>query len=607
MALSTTSPSRQALIGAALAYYNRGDVSSARRLLDEHLAAQPGDAQALHLRGLVAYREGDYESAVALYERVFPVKRADAAYLNHLGLALWRLGDHAAAERALRKAMGLQPGAGDAARNLAAMLVAGGRDAQAEPIARELAAAGGDRGEGHHLLAGILERQGRAAEAMQAFREAVHAGSPKSADALRRLAALLMRAHRLDEATEAFRELEAFAGEAAYACAGRGVVAMMRRDHAAAEHAFTAALRADAAHVDAIVGLASLRVEQGRGHEAEKLLRAALADAPDDARLHNALALRLLERGALAEGFREYEWRHRALSGLSATPVPDAGRAALSDLLRGGAEALAGRRVTVVGEQGLGDELFFLRYAPLLAARGAVVQVVAAAQIAPLVAASAHVDRVLGTAVRLGKRAPAVHAGDLPALLMTETDGVPVPPPFPLCPDAEGSERALARLASLPRPIAAVAWRAGDPARALQLGAVPAAREIAPAALGRALAGLARSAVVVQRAPADGEIAAFSAAFGGPVADLAELNEDLPGMCAILQHTEHCVGVSSTNMHLRASLGLPADVLVSWPGDWRWGDRGASSPWFPGFRLHRQGSSYGWDEALASLRSALAH
>jgi tetratricopeptide (TPR) repeat protein len=599
-------PASKALMGAALEYFNRGELVTARSMINEMLAGRPEDAHALHLLGLIAYREGDFPGAVGLYERVFPAKRADAVFLNHLGLAMWRTGEHAAAERAFRKAKSLRPDLLDAAQNLVAMLVADGQHDRAESLARELAAARPASGEAWFLLGCVLQGLGNAEEALQSFERALAAGTGNRVEALRRTAALRMQSGRLDDAGAAFQDLQALAGNEAYALAGQGVVAMMRRDHAGAEAAFLAAIDAEPAHTDGILGLASLRIEQDRGAAAEDVLRAGLLRSPEDARLHNALAMRLLGCGAFEEGFTEYAWRHRALSGLAVVQVPDAAQSALGRVLREEPDAIAGRQVSIVGEQGLGDEIFFMRYVPLLAARGAVVQVIASPQVATLLSGHPAIARVLGPAIRLGSRALAAYAGDLPALLVSGTDGVPVPAPLPLAASRAAAGRALEHLSGLPRPLAAVSWRAGAPAAALKLGAVAAKREIDAGELGRALAGAARSAVVVQRNPDSAEIASFALSFGAPVVDLSALNDDLDEMLGVLGEADLCVGVSSTNMHLRASVGLPADVLVSWPPEWRWGDRGDASPWFPSFRLHRQTSSLDWSDALASLRRALA-
>jgi len=41
------------------------------------------------------------------------------------------------------------------------------------------------------------------------------------------------------------------------------------------------------------------------------------------------------------------------------------------------------------------------------------------------------------------------------------------------------------------------------------------------------------------------------------------------------------------------------------PAEWRWMAAGDGSPWFPGFRIYRQGFDGNWDKALDRLRGDL--
>jgi hypothetical protein len=111
--------------------------------------------------------------------------------------------------------------------------------------------------------------------------------------------------------------------------------------------------------------------------------------------------------------------------------------------------------------------------------------------------------------------------------------------------------------------------------------------------------------VVLQRCPQPGEIDRFTAALGRPVHDLSPLNDDLEQMLALLSLIDDYVGVSNTNMHLRAGVGKTARVLVPAPPEWRWMAEGKESPWFPGFGVYRQGYDGSWEGALEELREDL--
>ena len=111
--------------------------------------------------------------------------------------------------------------------------------------------------------------------------------------------------------------------------------------------------------------------------------------------------------------------------------------------------------------------------------------------------------------------------------------------------------------------------------------------------------------VNLQMQPQDGETTSLAELSGRRAVDFSHLNDDLPGMLALLSLLDDYVGVSNTNMHLRAGLGLPARVLVCHPADYRWMATGVISPWFPLFRLYRQEAAGDWSDAFVQLRSDL--
>jgi hypothetical protein len=123
--------------------------------------------------------------------------------------------------------------------------------------------------------------------------------------------------------------------------------------------------------------------------------------------------------------------------------------------------------------------------------------------------------------------------------------------------------------------------------------------------LGAAVRGVNGTLLALQRNPRPGEIDELSARATRPVHDLTALNEDLEGMLALLALADEYIGVSNTNMHLRAGAGRPACVLMPRPAEWRWFSAGDESPWFPGFRVYRQGRDGKWDAAFDRLERDL--
>jgi hypothetical protein len=151
-----------------------------------------------------------------------------------------------------------------------------------------------------------------------------------------------------------------------------------------------------------------------------------------------------------------------------------------------------------------------------------------------------------------------------------------------------------------PPPYLGLTWRAGT-APADQRGrSWLLHKEIPVDALAGAVKGFPGTIIALQRLPRSGEIAQLSERVSRQVHDLTGLNEDLETMLALLAAIDEYVGVSNTNMHLRAGAGRTARVLVPRPAEWRWMVAG-ESPWFPGFRVYRQQRDGDWSAALGRL------
>ncbi|MGZ5595830.1 MAG: tetratricopeptide repeat protein [Usitatibacter sp.] len=345
-------------------------------------------------------------------------------------------------------------------------------------------------------------------------------------------------------------------------------------------------------HADAHSNLALALRDRGDFERALEEARRALEIRPDLPAARLNLALVLLALGRFEEAWPALSWRPDPRVNLRDPAVPNAhAHSAKLPPLEGHPA------ITLHGEQGLGDTLFFLRFAPLAAARGARLRFWGDARLAAMLTRSGVVDEALP-----GDRAPAdldasrlAWVGDLPALLAV---GGEFPPPLALTLEDRRVESMRARLSAAgPAPYIALTWRAGLERR----GKAVLVKAIAPQILGRALAGRRATFVSVQRDPAAGEARELEAALGVPVHDFSASNGDLDDMLALMSLVDDYVGVSNTNTHLRAAVSRKAAVLVPYPPEWRWGAEGDESPWFPGFELYRAAREGSWDAAMRRL------
>jgi len=324
--------------------------------------------------------------------------------------------------------------------------------------------------------------------------------------------------------------------------------------------------------------------------------RRALQLRPEYPAARLNLALALLATGQWDAAWEAYTWRPDPRVNLR-----DLGIAPTLAHATRIADSVQGEWLTLHGEQGLGDAIFFMRWAPLLRARGARLRFWGDARLGRIFLRSGLVDAAVGGNEPPPDTVPErlVWIGDLPALAGKAS---PFPAPARLVPDAARLAAMREGLASLgPAPHIGITWRAGLP----RAGKAVLAKVVDPAALGAALRGSRATLVSLQRDPVAGEAQSLAQALARPLADLSAANADLEAMLALMEALDDYVAVSNTNVHLRAGLGKPTRVLVPWPAEWRWTRSAERSPWFPDCPLYRASTDGRWDAALGRLAADL--
>jgi tetratricopeptide (TPR) repeat protein len=338
---------------------------------------------------------------------------------------------------------------------------------------------------------------------------------------------------------------------------------------------------------DPLVNVASALKNFGRLDEAISAYEKALAHDPDHRIARFGRALVVLLQGRFADGWPDY---------LARDSMAETGRNFDRDRLPA---ELSGQRLLVDRDQGLGDEILFLRYMPRLRARGAHVGYRPDPRLADMLRRARIADDIVETGIQVDGWDHRIAVGDLPYVL--DVGDAPPPPSIQLEARPELAREMAERLAAFgPPPHIGLTWRAGtrDGHRTLYKNA-------SPTMLARALRRAPGTIVALQRLPDDDEIDRLTAALGRPVHDLTALNTDLEAMLALMGALDDYVCVSNTNLHLRAAVGRTSRVLVPNPPEFRWMVAGVESPWFPRTVLYRQGIDADWSQALDDLAGDL--
>ncbi len=594
-------------------------------------------AKTAFTQALALHRAGRLGEAEAAYRRYLAAFPKDGPARVNLGVLLRSLGRTAAAEAEYRRVLSDQPGQPDAAFNLANLYRATGRLDQALTLYRDLLARGLDKPAILNNCGQTLTDLGRPAEALPLLEQAV-AQAPDHALAWNNLGMARMKTGADEAAAAAFAEAARLAPDHSGIALNWSVALKLGGQLEQARAVLEATLARDPDNPEALAKLASVLDGLGQGAEAEHLVRralelapespairnhwgclllrrdraaaeAAFAEAlafdPDFADAHWNLSLALLVRGALRDGFRAYEWRWRRTD--IATP-PD-----WLALPQWDGQALAGRSLLVVAEQGLGDSLQFLRYLEQIPRDGPVTVWLQAA-LAPLMAgyrgALDGIDLVYDSSTIAGRPFDCQAALlSLPYILGTELDTIPTMAPGGLpyltadpARQADWQARFEAAPALAGKRRFGLVWRGNPKHRNDRNRSLP--TETAAAWVAQMAAQRPDLAFVsLQKEAGEAERAQMAAA--GLALDAGPDLHSFADTAAALSALDGLIAVDTSVLHLAGALGRPAFALLATPPDWRWLEAGATTPWYPSLTLIRQPTPGDWAAVLSALKAAL--
>ena len=258
------------------------------------------------------------------------------------------------------------------------------------------------------------------------------------------------------------------------------------------------------------------------------------------------------------------------------------------------------KRILIFCEQGLGDTIQFIRYAPLLVKRG--LDVIAAVQ-KPLAGLLASIDPNVSV-INATDEFPSVDAHcslmNLPHALGTTIDTVPADIPYlHLQPsDLERMSELRTELKRGAKLNVGVVW-SGNPSHKNDRR-----RSIKFESL-RPLFDLAD----IQFHRLQKEIPDADRLAAADIQNLTLHDEWLEGFTntAILASAlDLVISIDTSIVHLAGAFGLPVWVLLSNPPDWRWMLDRQDNPWYPSARLWRQDDSCDWAPVIETVAHELS-
>jgi tetratricopeptide (TPR) repeat protein len=606
----------------AVDQHRAGNLGQAEALYREVIACDPNakdphHADALHLLGLIASEAGYHEAASALIVRAIEIGGPAPLYCVNLGIALGRQGKFSEAAACFRQALEANPGDGKTHARLGSALLAQGRLREAAESFRSSLRSDPRVAETHFELGNALHAMNSLEEAAQSYLAAL-ACEPAHAEASHNLGVTRTMQHRPDDAIAAYERaihirphypephnnlgtlMQALGRDdraiyhygqalrfAPDSLEVRYNLALLDQERERLEEAaagYRELLGRKPDHAEAQTNLGNTLLALNRPGEAIRCYRQTLTEDPESVEGHWNLGLANLLLGRFEEGWKGHEWRFRqndAKARVFPQPMWDG-------------SPLGGRSILLHCEQGLGDTLQFVRYAPLVKQRGGRVILECQEPLYRLLTGVRGVDRLISS----GRPLPPFdcHAPllSLPGIFQTALDTIPAKVPYIRVGRAEVGRwrrKIEERMGERTGLKVGLTW-AGNPRHKNDRN-----RSLASGELGT-LAGLDQVVFFgLQKAPAKPS--------GLETIDLLEPSADFLDTAAILLNLDLLISVDTSVAHLAGALGKPVRTLLPTAPDWRWMLGRADSPWYPSMKLYRQTRRKDWSEALERLRAEL--
>lgn len=326
--------------------------------------------------------------------------------------------------------------------------------------------------------------------------------------------------------------------------------------------------------------------------EAIEIYNDVLEKNPTYPHAHFSRALANLTLGNFEEGWKEYEWRWQAYD--------DKPRELNNPVWDG--SPLAGKRIFVYAEQGLGDTFQFMRYLKVLKEQGAYVIFQTQKPLKTILSRCSFIDKLITVDDPLPLFDCHAALLSLPMLCKTTLQTVPQGIPY-IQADPKLIDEWRFKLSHDKNFKIGICWQGNAQYRTQFLRQAVAAKSMnvnnfAPISKipGVSLYSLQKISGTDQlNNLQDGMIIKDC----GP--ELDEAHGRFMDTAAIMHSLDLIISVDTGTCHLAAAMGLPVWVPLPFPADWRWMLERTDTPWYPTMRLFRQTKPGDWKTVMESI------
>jgi tetratricopeptide (TPR) repeat protein len=561
--------------------FNRIAAELTRRVTGTAPATSTAEAEAQAEKARALAANGDLDGAATAFREALRLSPGSPDIHRGLGATLAKQGKSDEAVAAFQQALHWRPDAAELHSDLGLAYLQQARVVEAQRHFQEATRREPDSAEFRNNLGVALARQNKRDDAVSCFQQALLL-APQYVEAHANLGFVLREIGQLDHALVSCREALRLNPDLAEAHNNLGIVLAQLGELEQAEACYRRALELKPNLTTARNNLGIAVGNLNRHSEALAAFQEALRDDPKlvEARFNRSLIL--LRLGHWQEGWLEFESRESL-------------RERAFDKPRWDGSPLAGKTILLHTEQGMGDSLQFVRFAPLVKQQAACVLLECPQALVPLLKNCQGIDRVIPRGTPLPAFDVCASLLSLPALLKTTLTTLPSQVPY-LCADPGLVERWGAALGCIRAFRIGIAWQGSPTYSRDRFRSIP----LAEFAVLAAIDGVQLISLQKEHAQQLADVAGRFL-----VIDLGRQLDAgagaFMGTAAAMKHLDLVVTCDTAVAHLAGSLAVPAWVALPYSADWRWLVDWDDSPWYPSLRLFRQTKRGDWTEVFRRI------
>ena len=558
---------------------------SAEDLRDKPYREYPGSPEYYCTFGNALTDQKKFGEAISMYRKALELQPDLAVAHYNMGNVLKKQGRITEALTSYFKAVELEPTVAEPYYNMGNTFKDQGKLNEAVSCYKKAIELRPDYAEARCNLGHVLQEKGVLDEAVRHYEKATQI-MPDLVEAWYGMGNALKEKGELEEAIFCFQKALVLRPDYSGAYNNMGNIFREQRRLEKAIFCYEKAVQIEPGNAAAYNNVGSAFQDQGKIDMAIEKFDQALRLRPEHAETHFNRALALLVRGDLLEGWKGYEWRFKKPDWKSAYPehykVP-----------RWDGSCFAGKRLLVHHEQGHGDNLQFIRYLPMVKARGGTVIFESSRPLFRLFRNFPGIDELV-------ERTPANSSPEefdlyipllsLPGIFRTTLETIPGEVPY-LHADPREAELWGTRLGNGGFKVGIV-W-AGNPDHKNDRNRSCAPDHFLPLAdiPGVRLYGLQKEITAGDRASTLGIL----------TDNLGEHLDDFANTAGVLENLDLLISVDTSVAHLAGAMGRPVWLLLPFAPDWRWLLNRDDSPWYPTMRLFRQERPGSWDSVMRRM------